>query len=414
MRASGDDLPDVMERHRRDERQQALRALLAQPLMAASHPSFPLVRRHSNDLRDWLNSETGWHLQLEPEFARLYKRPADRSDPTRGAVNNGVAFTRRRYALLCLLLADLERSDNQITLARLGESVVNAAADSTLETAGLRFSLEGRAERRDLVTVVRVLLERGVLSRVAGSEDAFVQQAGDSDALYDINRRVLAALLVSVRGPSLVELDGADELTLDERLEQISSGFVPDTAEGRNRALRQALTARLLDDPVVYWSDLHEDARQYLTSQRSAITRRIQEATGLVPEIRAEGLAMVDPQNRLTDQPIPSEGTDGHATLLVAAHLAEQPADAVVPMATLAERIDAWRGEYRRYWRKAAMEAGAEWHLARHAVTQLRGLRLVRLTDDGVQPLPALARFAVGGPRLPEEATTPTSDTDHD
>lgn len=411
MRASAEDLPDVMERHRQDERQQALRALLAQPLMTASHPAFTLVRRHSEELRRWLSSETGWHLQLEPEFARLHKRPADRTDPTRGANSNGVGFTRRRYALLCLLLADLERSDNQITLARLGEAVVNAAADSTLEAAGLRFSLEGRDERRDLVTVVRVLLDCGVLSRVAGSEDAFVQQEGDGDALYDINRRILAALLVTVRGPSMVELDATD-LGLDQRLAAISSGFVPDTSEGRNRALRQTLTARLLDDPVVYWSELNEEEQQYLTSQRSAITRRIQEATGLVPEIRAEGLAMVDPQNRLTDQRIPSEGTDGHATLLVAAHLAEQATDSVVPMATLAERIASWREEYRRYWRKAAMEPGAEWHLARQAVAQLRGLRLVRVTDDGVEPLPALARFAVGGPRLPDEPATDTSNAE--
>ncbi len=413
MRASAEDLPDVLERNRQEERQQALRALLAQPLMAASHPAFPRVRRHSEYLRNWLSSETGWHLQLEAEFARLYKRPADRRDPTRGATSGGTTFTRRRYALLCLLLADLERSDTQITLARLGESVVNAAADSTLEAAGLRFSLEGRDERRDLVTVVRLLLDCGVLSRVAGSEDAFVQRDGDGDALYDINRRILAALLVTLRGPSMVELDETDQ-ALDQRLASISTGFVPDTSEGRNRALRQELTARLLDDPVVYWDELDDEARQYLTSQRSAITRRIQEATGLVPEIRAEGLAMVDPDNRLTDQRMPSEGTDGHATLLVAAHLAEQPSDMVVPMATLAERIAAWRPEYRRYWRKAAMESGAEWHLARQAVAQLRGLRLVRVDDDGIRPLPALARFDVGGPRLPDEPATETNDDAHD
>jgi uncharacterized protein (TIGR02678 family) len=411
MRAAANDLPDVVERNRQEERQQALRALLAQPLMAASHPAFMAVRRHGAELSQWLHDETGWQLQIEPEFARLYKRPADRRDSTRGASTGHAAFTRRRYALLCLLLADLERSDAQITLARLGEAAVNAAADGELEAAGLVFTLEGRDERRDLVSVVRLLLAFGVLSRVAGSEDAFVNQQGDGDALYDINRRVTAALLSTRRGPSALALD-RDEPDGDARLEAMSRGAVPDTEEARNRARRQALTARLLDDPVVYWGDLDDDARRYLNSQRSAITRRIQDATGLVPEIRAEGVAMVDPQNSLTDQRLPAEGTDGHATLLVAAHLAELPADTVVPVSTLAERIAAWRPDYRRYWRKSAQQPGAEWQLARYAVSQLRGLRLVAIAADSVRPLPALARFAVGGPRLPEDTDAGTANSE--
>jgi Protein of unknown function (DUF2398). len=55
------------------------------------------------------------------------------------------------------------------------------------------------------------------------------------------------------------------------------------------------LTRRLLDDPVVYYDELAEGERAYLIAQRHNITGRISEATGLLPELRAEGIAMVDP-----------------------------------------------------------------------------------------------------------------------
>jgi len=90
----------------------------------------------------------------------------------------------------------------------------------------------------------------------------------------------------------------------------------------RNRALRHRLTRRLLDDPVVYYEELAEDERGYLVGQRHAITRRIEDATGLVSEMRAEGIAMVDPDDELTDVRMPEQRTDGHVTLLVAEYLA--------------------------------------------------------------------------------------------
>ncbi|WP_018946825.1 TIGR02678 family protein [Thioalkalivibrio sp. AKL17] len=400
-------LTDVLERNRADERQRALRALLLNPLMDARHPAFVLVRRHQTELRDWLAANTGWQLQVESEFARLHKRPADFGDPTRPATTGSGAqrapFHRRRYALLCLALANLERGDNQVTLGRLGEALIQEAADPALEAAGLDFGLEGRDERRDLVATVRLLLELGVLSRVAGNEDDFVRRGRDGDVLYDIHRRVLAALLVTLRGPSLVVLDG-DPDDFEARLRAIVEPFVPDNHEARNRALRQDLTARLLDDPVVYWDDLDDAARQYLAGQRGAITRRIQEATGLVAEVRAEGIAMVDPQQSLTDRQIPSEGTEGHATLLIAAYLAGL-GEVPVTLEHLAERIAEWRESYRGYWRRNALEPGAERPLARQAVEQLRGLRLIRIDDQGrVSARPALARFAVDEPRTPEGA----------
>jgi len=193
---------------------------------------------------------------------------------------------------------------------------------------------------------------------------------------------------------------------------------VPDTQEGRNRALRHAITARLLDDPVVYWDELGDDARHYLTSQRAAITRRIAEATELVPEIRGEGIAMVDPSQNLTDQSLPSEGTEGHVTLLIAAHLAEAPEGTTFTLELLAEQVRRWRPQYKGYWRRSALAEGSERALARQAVEQLRRLRLLAVTDDGrVRPLPALSRFAVEAARTPQgkpHALTPALPAGHE
>lgn len=397
--AARDSLEDVLERNRADERRRALQALLARPLLRAGHPAFPLVRRHGKELRDWLARETGWMLQLEGDFARLHKRPADHSDATRpappGHRRQGVpAFDRRRYALLCLALAALERGESQVTLGRLGEQVVAGAAAPELQGAGIRFALEGRDDRRDLVLVVRLLLDLAVLARVAGDEESYVAQ--ERDVLYDVDRRVLASLLVSARGPSLLPEAEAPE-GVDARIEAISSHYVPDTAEARNRELRQRLTRRLLDDPVVYWDELPEDERAYLTSQRVAVTRRIEEATGLVPEVRAEGIAMVDPGLDLSDERMPAEGTEGHVTLLLAEHLAH--AGGPVPRADLERQVRAWAGRYGRYWKKSAREPGAEAGLVAQALERLAALRLVRLEADTVAPLPAIGRFKLEAAR---------------
>ena len=49
---------------------------------------------------------------------------------------------------------------------------------------------------------------------------------------------------------------------------------------------------------------------------------RLCEAAGLSAEQRAEGLALTDESGRLTDISMPAEGTEAHATLLVAERLA--------------------------------------------------------------------------------------------
>jgi len=378
------------------QRREAMRALLSKPLLTAGldDEALRLVRRHASDLRDWLATETGWRLVVGAESARLFKTApslADETHPARDGKSKA-PFGRRRYVLLCLALAALERADAQITLGRLAEGVLAAAGEPALVAAGVSFTLSRRDERSDLVAVVRLLLSWGVLERVAGEEDAYLGDNGD--VLYDVRRRVLASLLTTGRGPSTVTASN-----FECRLEELSYEPVADVDDLHNRALRHRLTRRLLDDPVVYYDELADDERGYLVSQRHAITRRIEEATGLVAEMRAEGIAMVDPDDELTDVRMPEQRTDGHVTLLVAEYLAAQTGP--VPMDRLRAHVRKMAREHMAYWRRGVTDPGADAELLAIALDKLSALRLVASGHPStVVALPAITRYKVDAPTV--------------
>lgn len=377
------------------QRQAALRALLAKPLLTAGTDAdtMILVRRHASELRDWLARETGWRLTADSTTARLYKtspQTADATRPARG--HNKEPFTRRRYVALCLALSALARADAQTTLGSLADEVLTLAADPELDAAGFTLTLEARADRADLVAVVRLLLTWGVLTRVAGDEDAYL--SGTADVLYDIARPVLGVLLSGRRGPSTITAPD-----FETRLAELTAEPVPETDDLRNAELRRRLTRRLLDDPVVYYDDLADDERAYLVSQRHAITRRIADATGLVPEMRAEGIAMTDPDDELTDVRMPEQRTDGHVTLLVAEHLAARQSATVTELRAFVRKAAA---EHKSYWRKGVTEPGADTELLGIALEKMTALSLADTDGDTVRARPALARFAVDEPVIKE------------
>jgi uncharacterized protein (TIGR02678 family) len=383
------------------QRSRALRALLAKPLLVADTDSetLVLVRRHLTALRDWLNRETGWRLVVDSETARLFKTApvlSDASHPARG--HNKEPFGRRRYVTLCLALLALARADAQTTLGSLADDVLTAAAEPGLAATGFTLTLDSRSDRADLVAVVRLLLAWGVLSRVAGDEDAYL--SGGTDVLYDVRRPVLGVLLSGIRGPSTVTA-----ATFPQRLAELTAEPVAESDELRNQALRRRLTRRLLEDPVLYYAELDDEERAYLLSQRHAITRRIADATGLTPEMRAEGIAMVDPEDELTDVRMPEQRTDGHVTLLVAEHLARREQATRGELRAFVRRAAA---EHATYWRKGVTEPGAETELLTIALEKLSALRLVDADGDVVRSRPAIARFALDEPTVREtrKATT--------
>jgi uncharacterized protein (TIGR02678 family) len=415
-----DDSPSrgAFERQRQavqEEFREAVRALLMRPLLSSQHQGFAAVYRHAEALREWLLRETGWMLEVDRDGARLFKRPADLTSPVRGLEG----YDRRRYVLICLACAVLERAEPQITLRLLGERLLQLSADPAMAALSFSFTLTSRQERSELVSVCRTLLDLGVLARVAGEEEAFVQSRGEhADALYDIRRRALAGMLAAVRGPSTWAAQEAPA-TLDDRLRALVAEPVADSEEGRRTALRHHLSRRLLDDPVVYTARLSPEARAYFVNQRGAMAARLCEATGLTAETRAEGLALVDETGTLTDVALPAEGTEAHVTLLVADFLARgfrqsRPASSPMPagngdvpdVVTRMDDIIAFlrdaKLQFGKYWRKSARIAGAETELAETAVERLTKLGLTERADDGtVIPLPALARFHLGDPTFP-------------
>ncbi len=388
-------LANQLEQETKFQRQRALRALLQNPLLTADGPhklEFGLVRRHADWLREWLAHNAGWSLIIDSELARLRKMSThgDGNRPARDA-KSGTPFTRRRYVLLCLALAVLEQEDRQTTLGKLAERILAAVqSDSGFTQAGITFDLTTTDQRRDLVQAVRLLLDLRVLRRINGDEEQYLNQKGD--ALYNICRPALSAMLCVKRGPSTIGV-----VDFDDRIAGITEEPIPDTDQARNRQLRANLTRRLLDDPIIYYDELTEAEGDYLSSQRSRLLQSVELATGLVGEVRKEGIAMLDSRGDMTDVGLPEEGTDGHITLLVAQFLADalRHEQRIVGEAALSHHIAQLIDIHRNRWRKDVGEPGAAEMLMRQTVDRLECLSLVKRTSGGIRPLPAIARYAV-------------------
>lgn len=352
------------------ERRRALRALLRSPLLPSSGETadeYLLVRRHSDWLKDWLIKFPSWNLHIDRHVARLRKTPPNLFDETRPAVDgaSGTAFTRRRYALFCLALAALELTDGQTTLSRLTQTIVELiAADPDLGAADLLLNVDNYDQRRDLVHAVRLLMDMEILRRLDGDERQLLDRSDTYDVLYEIRRPILAAMLNVSRSPSAVE-------SFTDLVEEA--------------AVRARLIRALLDDPILYFHDLNDDERHYLEEHRSYLLRQISEATGLVAEIRREGIAMVDDEGDLTDIQLPEESKDGHISLMLVQWFAESAKrypGAAIPVSEVEE-----------YVCRTAPESGVAWR-TQDALLRLQGLRLINATGAGVVPLPACCRYA--------------------
>ena len=351
------------------ERRRALRALLRAPLLPSAGETaeeYNLVRRHSEWLKHWFTKFPAWTLHIDKAAARLRKVRVDFIDETRPAVDrvSGTSFSRRTYSLLCLTLATLEGSEQQTTLGEIAHQVMEIVADDEgLRDAGLNFDVGNYDHRRDLVHAIRLLLDYGVLRGLDGDEEEFLQRSGSSDVLYEIDRRILVAMLNVSRSPSLV--NHASELIDDP---------IPEAEDARSQWIRARLVRTLLDDPILYFKDLNDEERTYLEQHRGYLLRQISEATGLTAEVRREGIALVDHDGDLSDIDLLDEGTDGPLSLLLVQRLAEHARNfpgVAIPVTTL-------------YFRG----------LTDDTLLRLRALRLVELKPEGVVPLAACGRYA--------------------
>lgn len=378
------------------EQREALRALLSSPLLLASRDeeAYRKVARHRDALARWFEQHTGWRLRVEPEarFARLYKVP-HRSDGTRPLLTRrGQPFDRRRYVLLCLACAALDDIPGQTTLTRIAERVRELSED---EEGVVPFDAERIAERRALVDVLTWLSDREVLRPRDGDTERYARSV-EADVLYDVNERVLGALIASPRAPSSVPEPAA-----------LSVEVFADTAEGERQRARQGVFRALLEDPVVYNEDLPAASLAWLQTSRAFVYERVERDVGLVLEKRREGLAAIDPSAALTDMTFPDGGsTLKHAALLLAEQLADaqrrSPDEKLTfpdaQVEALARALMSEHGERCSWSDRYLKDPDGARRLADEAMSLLAAFLLVRREADAWILRPAIARFLPASP----------------
>jgi uncharacterized protein (TIGR02678 family) len=393
-----------LARQEGEEVAHAIRALLATPFLTAERDEavFDIVRRRHDRLAAWFDRNCGWrlHVDVRQQYARLVK-VGDRPDPSRPARrqrSTRAPFDRRRYALLCVVAAELLAAP-ATTIGLLAGRVTEAtAADAELPT----FDPTRREERAAFVDALTFLERYHAVRAVDGLTDSFVD-AADVKVLYRVDTGRLLRLLAAPVPPSRVEGFDLAALLREQRYGDAPDPHAEVAEAQRNLWLRHSVTRRLLDDPVLYYDELSDAQRAYLvTPTGRRITRQAVKEAGLVLEERAEGMLLVDPDAIATDDRFPEERNHAkHAALLlldrlVAADGAVADADLVAYVAQLLERFPAWAKTYQ--------SQGGAARLAADAIDVLCGFGLARRTAGEVRARPAAVRYALGGePALAEQ-----------
>ncbi|MFJ3673879.1 TIGR02678 family protein [Streptomyces sp. NPDC090106] len=287
------------------ERRTAARLLLAHPLIASDGPHadlFPLIRRHADWLGKRFQQVLGYRLLVDSSYARLFKAGLGAGSGHRLERSTGTPFTPHTYACLALALSVLVTAPGQMLLSHLVADIRAAAAD-----AGIELEKTGRAAgKRTLVAALRQLVDWGVLIETEGHVAALAQEAG-GEALITIDRELAR---VVVAGPLSQARDGAD--------------LVRRAADPGFGGPRTYVRRMLVETPVVHLDELTDAERDWLRTRQRREAQAFSELLGLEMEIRAEGVALVDPEEELTDLHLPGTGTVAQAALLLAERLVER------------------------------------------------------------------------------------------
>lgn len=393
------------EEVQREERREAIAALLANPLLAADSnydAQFRLVRFHADWLKEWFLRWPGWNLIVTADIARLRKVTSSSSGSMRGLVDAGSStrnyFTRRRYALLCLVLATLESEQRQTTLQQVARKTELAVRiDPALQEFEFDFDPKTLAHRRELVAVMRMLQRQNVLTRADGDDAGYV--SGEGDCLYRMQRSALSTILCSERGASTIPLDSA--AATEDFIGQLNEVEIPESPDAQNRQLQHRIVRRLLDDPVMYYDELTTPEYEYFNSQAERLARELARTTGMIVERRADGVALLDPTGDWTDIGLPETGTRGHATLLLAEWLGDQlrncdQVECRILRIAAHQFIGELAVEHKSRWRKNADSPEGIQQILRDSLEILASLSLIEISGTHIVPRPAIARYRLG------------------
>lgn len=298
-------LPSALDVALAAERRSASRLLLAHPLVTSHGPHadlFPLIRRHADWLTVRFQQVLGYRLLVDTSYARLFKGGLGAGVGHRLERSSGTPFTPRTYACLALALSVLVTAPEQLLLSQLVADIKAAAADS-----GIEWEAGGRAvQKRTLGAALRQLVDWGVLTETEGSVAA-VEQDDSGEALISVDREIARAV---VAGPLAQSRSGAD--------------LVRRSADPGFGGARTYVRRMLVETPVVYLDELSDAERDWLRTRQRREAQAFSELLGLETEIRAEGAALVDPEDDLSDLQLPGSGTLAQAALLLVERLVEQ------------------------------------------------------------------------------------------
>jgi uncharacterized protein (TIGR02678 family) len=374
-----------------DERQQALRALLAEPFIGAKEPAFKAIRCHDAELTKRCADLLGYRLHVTPSFARLVKTPTDRAlrrgtrVPPSGprardrARDDWPQLSDRGVALLFLTLAALERGGQQTVIGELAQDVVDTGARAD---PPISVDLELRAERAAFADGLELLCHWGVLQLMHGRRGTFanrIQAGDDAEALFTVDRRRLALV---PRDPFAAMAAGsAGELAAEAEAA---------SPEARTRQIRHRLARRLVEDPVLYLDECNEQERAYFVSQRANLERRVADWTGLTIERRAEGTAALEAGRQLTDVPFPAGATIKQLALLLCEWLADERG---ATWAGLRRMVRALLAQHERHWNRSPDDEVVVDAMLDQAAALLVELDLAARTATGLCARPLCARF---------------------
>lgn len=353
------------------------RVLLRRPLLRVGGPDgdlLPLVYRHRAALGDLFTQTLGYRLVVQRQFARLYKAVPGTDLPRAEA-----GLTPAGYAYLALTVAALTGAGRQVLLSRLVVDVRAAAAEAGIEAG------DDVADRRALTAALRHLLGLGVITETEGSVAGLFEEA-----LITVDTDLLGQLLV---GP-LTEAESADDL-------------LALAARPGPRGVEHAVRRRLVEDPVTLYADLPADHADWLRRRARRESGVLERCFGLVTETRAEGVAVTDPEDYLTDLVFPGASTVARIALLALPELLadQQPEldsgdeDAVrrpdgrVPVTVGQVRLACRRlvSDFPAAWSKQATEDIAE--LADDVLALLAAAGLAVRDGDGWLLSPAAHRW---------------------
>ena len=358
----------AVDPHRQLDLRAAARHLVTHPLVLAEREpdTFGLIRRHEQTLDRWFTQRFGYRLQVTADTARLFKSTVvTRRRPLCTASTQSRPFSVGEYTMLSLALAAVAAGPSVISLRDLLHEVRSAATDAEVTVT------DEPADRRALVTALRWMIRHGVAAEMHDRVDRYVAD-GEADAVLRIRPDRVALLPLPVLARSE---------TVDQVLDR------PD----RGASSRAWMRSALLEEPVLYRTDLSEEEWAELRRRLGEESAIFDEMFGLDIEARAEGVMAIDPEDRLTDSRFPRSGTVGHAALLLIDRLVETDRNPL-RHGEFVDMVAVLAVENRRYWSKLADEPD---RLADEILELLQDHRLAEVDDVTIRLLPAAWRYGV-------------------